>query len=45
VVRTELGEREYDLLSEVAKKKGLTIKEDCPSGTPRLEYVEDGFEE
>ena len=27
VVQTELGEREYDLLSEVAKKEGLTIKE------------------
>ncbi|HYU54889.1 MAG TPA: hypothetical protein VEL71_01595 [Candidatus Dormibacteraeota bacterium] len=27
VVQTELEEREYDLLSEVAKKKGLTIKE------------------
>ena len=27
MVQTELGEREYDLLSEVAKKEGLTIKE------------------
>lgn len=27
VVQTELGEREYDLLSDVAKKEGLTIKE------------------
>ena len=27
VVQTELGEKEYDLLSDVAKKKGLTIKE------------------
>ena len=27
VVQTELGEREYNLLSEVAKKEGLTIKE------------------
>ncbi len=27
VVQTELGEREYDLLSHVAEKEGLTIKE------------------
>jgi hypothetical protein len=27
VVQTELGEREYDLLSDVAKREGLTIKE------------------
>ncbi len=27
VVQTELGEREYDLLSDVAEKEGLTIKE------------------
>ena len=27
MVQTELGEREYNLLSEVAKKEGLTIKE------------------
>jgi hypothetical protein len=27
VVQTELGEQEYDLLSEVAEKEGLTIKE------------------
>lgn len=27
VVQTELGEREYDLLSVVAKRHGLTIKE------------------
>ena len=27
VVQTELGEKEYDLLSDVAKKEGLTIKE------------------
>ncbi len=27
MVQTELGEQEYDLLSEVAKKEGLTIKE------------------
>ena len=27
MVQTELGEREYDLLAEVAKKEGLTIKE------------------
>jgi hypothetical protein len=27
VVQTELGQREYDLLLDVAKKEGLTIKE------------------
>ncbi len=27
VVQTQLGEREYELLSEVAKREGLTIKE------------------
>jgi len=27
VVQTELGEKEYDLLSDMAKKEGLTIKE------------------
>ena len=27
MVQTELGRQEYDLLSEVAKKEGLTIKQ------------------
>ncbi len=27
MVQTQLGEREYELLSEVAKREGLTIKE------------------
>ncbi|HIH87833.1 TPA: hypothetical protein HA344_01320 [Candidatus Bathyarchaeota archaeon] len=39
VVQTELDEKEYRLLKEVSKKKGLSIKETLRKAT--VTYIED----